>query len=173
MGPERENGRLQRRCPKVVLASERRRRAAPVRDPLRRLVSALLPLLMALMLGGASVQAALSPPADRFLCDGDPLEVVAIGGPVDATSIPNTAAGTLPGAVVVLHWRGGTLQLPRTNNAGPPSYTDGRWWWSIEDPERPTFLERRGSIRSILCRRETVPGRGAVAEDTASAPAPG
>ena len=47
---------------------------------------------------------------------------------------------------MLLSWRDVTLQLPRTNNAGVPSYTDGRWWWREEDPEHPEFLERRGQI---------------------------
>jgi len=52
---------------------------------------------------------------------------------------------------VLLTWRDITLQLPRTNNAGTPSYTDGRWWWREDDPEQPEFFERRGSIIRHSC----------------------
>ena len=90
------------------------------------------------------------PVAADWRCDGDPLSVETVAGAVDPTGlpggIPNTSAGTLPGDGVLIRWRGLTLQLPRTNNAGPPSYTDGRWWWRVEDPLPPEFLQRRGSI---------------------------
>jgi hypothetical protein len=75
---------------------------------------------------------------------------------VDAPAIPNMAAGTPPGAYVVLAWRGVRLQLPRTNNAGAPSYTDGRWWWSPVDPEHPEFKQRRGGVESYICEREQI-----------------
>ena len=64
------------------------------------------------------------------------LSSLEVGGCCDPTGlpggIPNTSAGTLPGDGVLIHWRKLTLQLPRTNNAGAPSYTDGRWWWRVE-----------------------------------------
>jgi hypothetical protein len=84
-------------------------------------------------------------------------------GPVDAPGIPNTLAGTVPGAFVVLRWRDLTLQLPRTNNAGDPSYTDGKWWWSLEEPDHPRFRLRRGDVVDFACERqpdgETFPHR--------------
>jgi hypothetical protein len=67
---------------------------------------------------------------DNYVCEGDPLQAALYPGAVDAVGIPNTVAGTAPGAYVVLQWRNLRLQLPRTNNAGAPSFTDGRWWWS-------------------------------------------
>jgi hypothetical protein len=91
----------------------------------------------------------------RYRCGGDPLLARSENGAVDAVAIPNTSAGTPPGAFVVLEWRGTTLQLPRTNNAGPPSYTDGRWWWSLENPDQPRFRLRRGAIEEIPCSRES------------------
>jgi len=57
---------------------------------------------------------------------------------------------------VVMAWRGVSLQLPRTNNAGAPSYTDGRWWWSPVDPEHPEFKQRRGGVESYICEREQI-----------------
>jgi hypothetical protein len=90
----------------------------------------------------------------RYRCGGDPLLARTENGAVDAVAIPNTSAGTPPGAFVVLTWRGTTLQLPRTNNAGAPSYTDGRWWWSLENPDQPRFRLRRGGIEEIPCSRE-------------------
>ncbi|AII43762.1 hypothetical protein KR100_10365 [Synechococcus sp. KORDI-100] len=90
-----------------------------------------------------------------WLCDGDPLSIRRISGAVDISGlpdgIPNSAAGTLPGDGILINWRGVTLQLPRTNNAGTPSYTDGRWWWRAEDPDRPEFKERRGGITVYAC----------------------
>ena len=49
--------------------------------------------------------------------------------------------------------RGVSLQLPRTNNAGTPSYTDGRWWWQALDPDRPEFSQRRGEVEHYSCER--------------------
>ena len=91
-----------------------------------------------------------------WICDGDRLtaEPIQIGrdafGPM-AQPIPNIADGTVPGDVILLKWRGVTLQLPRTNNAGSPSYTDGRWWWQVEDQEHPDFRQRKGGIINYVC----------------------
>ena len=111
-----------------------------------------LPLLMVMFLGVMPVTAA-------WICDGDRLtaEPIQLGrdafGPMDQP-IPNIADGTVPGDVILISWRGVTLQLPRTNNAGAPSYTDGRWWWQVEDPEHPDFRQRRGAIVSYACSPE-------------------
>ena len=116
------------------------------------LAGRLLALLLVLWLGIGLPGVAVAVDGVPYLCDGDPLVAYADNGPVDAQGIPNTAAGTVPGATVVLEWRGQHLQLPRTNNAGPPSYTDGLWWWSLEDPEHPRFLRHRGAIERFSCR---------------------
>lgn len=90
---------------------------------------------------------------DHFLCDGVPLSAQIYGGAVDAVAIPNTAGGTAPGAFVVLQWGAVSLQLPRTNNAGTPSFSDGKWWWSVEDPQHPTLQLRRGlgEVQRFCC----------------------
>ena len=89
------------------------------------------------------------------MCEGDRLSVEITQGAVDLTGlkqgIPNTSEGTLPGDGVVLRWRDLELQLPRTNNAGSPSYTDGRWWWRVVDTSAPEFWERRGSVIRHQC----------------------
>lgn len=109
----------------------------------------------------------------QYLCDGEPLLAHYDNGAVDAPGIPNSvplappspggtalASGspgptaiTVPGAFVLLRWGELSLQLPRTNVAGAPSYSDGRWLWSLDDPQQPRFLERRGSVRSHSCVR--------------------
>ena len=114
-----------------------------------RLLSLVLVLLL-LLVAPASWAAAVP---ERYLCDGDGLEAMLHNGAVDASEIPNSEAGTVPGAFIVLQWRGLSLQLPRTNNAGIPSYTDGRWWWQAEDPDRPSFREYRGSVKTYACSR--------------------
>ena len=90
-----------------------------------------------------------------WMCEGDRLSVEITQGAVDLTGlkqgIPNTSEGTLPGDGVVLRWRDLELQLPRTNNAGSPSYTDGRWWWRVVDASAPEFWERRGSVIRHQC----------------------
>jgi hypothetical protein len=110
---------------------------------LHLLVAALLLILWAL------------PVSADWLCDGDRLQLERVAGAVDvrglAGGIPNSSDGTLPGDGILLSWRGTTLQLPRTNNAGPPSYTDGRWWWREPLGERPEFLERRGDVIEHAC----------------------
>ena len=97
-----------------------------------------------------------SPVSADWICEGDRLSVEtidlgreAMGALADA--ILNTAVGTVPGDGILIHWRGVTLQLPRTNNAGAPSYTDGRWWWRAQDPDHPEFRQRRGAIETYSC----------------------
>lgn len=106
-------------------------------------------LLLCFALGSPATAAAAAVP---YRCDGDLLLATSDNGAVDAPGIPNTTAGTVPGATVLLEWRDLRLQLPRTNNAGPPSYTDGLWWWSLEDPQQPRFLHRRGAIERFSCQ---------------------
>lgn len=117
------------------------------------LVLVLLLLLPAPAAWGASASVASPAASEHYLCDGDPLEALPYNGAVDASGIPNSDGGTVPGAFIVLQWRGVSLQLPRTNNAGIPSYTDGRWWWQAVDPDRPDFREHRGSFKTYACSR--------------------
>ena len=97
----------------------------------------------------------VSPVSADWLCDGDRLSIERRSGAVDPTGlsngVPNSADGTLPGDTLLVRWRGVVLQLPRTNNAGPPSYTDGRWWWRLVDISQPEFRERRGGVVSYRC----------------------
>lgn len=95
--------------------------------------------------------AALDPAPEQFQCDGEPLLAAVHIGAVDAPGIPNSEGGTVPGAFIVLQWRGVSLQLPRTNNAGIPSYSDGRWWWQASDPDHPEFAQRRGDWEFYSC----------------------
>ena len=119
----------------------------------------LLALLLALLLPLAGLIAAPAPAAaapmtaQRYLCDGEPLLAEVHNGAVDAPGIPNSAGGTVPGAFLVLQWRGVSLQLPRTNNAGTPSYSDGRWWWQASDTDQPEFAQRRGDWEHYRCER--------------------
>jgi hypothetical protein len=120
-------------------------------------VTQLLALFLAVLLPlGWLIQppqalAASPPPPEHYRCDGDPLLAELHIGAVDAPGIPNTASGTVPGTFIVLQWRGVSLQLPRTNNAGTPSYSDGRWWWQALDADHPEFAERRGEWTSYAC----------------------
>jgi hypothetical protein len=121
-----------------------------------RLLSLVLVVLLLLSAPAAwAAEAAVASAAvtQRYLCDGDALEATLHNGAVDASEIPNSENGTVPGAFIVLQWRGVSLQLPRTNNAGIPSYTDGRWWWQAVDPDRPNFREHRGSFITYACSR--------------------
>lgn len=134
---------------------------SPLADALPLTLSLALRLALALVLclslitGQAAPAAAFVPGLDdtHYLCGGDPLVAISDNGAVDAPDIPNRSQGTVPGAYVVLRWRGMTLQLPRTNNAGAPSYTDGKWWWSLENPDHPSFRLRRGGIETFPCER--------------------
>ena len=117
--------------------------------------SLLLALFLGLLPASPPALAAASPlQVDHYRCAGDPLGAAVYAGAVDAVEIPNTVAGTPPGAYVLITWRGLSLQLPRTNNAGAPSYTDGRWWWSPVDPERPEFKQRRVAVETYDCARD-------------------
>ena len=117
------------------------------------LVLVLLMLLSAPAAWGASASVASASASEHYLCDGDALVAMLHNGAVDASEIPNSDGGTVPGAFIVVQWRGVSLQLPRTNNAGIPSYTDGRWWWQAVDPDRPNFREYRGSVKTYACAR--------------------
>ncbi len=113
-------------------------------------------LLLPVVLAAAMVltpAAALAGAPDRFSCDGDLLLAQLESGAVDALGIPNTTAGTVPGAFVVLRWRDLTLQLPRSNDAGAPLYTDGKWTWGGEDPDHPRFTLRRAGVEAFSCTR--------------------
>ena len=119
---------------------------------------ALLALLIVLAVGiaiagPAPAFAEAESGAQHYLCDGEPLLAELHNGAVDAIDIPNSSAGTVPGAFVVLQWRGISLQLPRSNNAGQPSYTDGRWWWSSPAPDQIEFEQLRGTVHSYSCQR--------------------
>jgi len=102
----------------------------------------------------AAMASAQDPRPAHYLCEGEPLIAEVHIGAVDAPGIPNTAAGTVPGAFIVLQWRGVSLQLPRTNNAGIPSYSDGRWWWQALDPGHPDFAQRRGDWENYSCEAQ-------------------
>jgi hypothetical protein len=126
--------------------------------PMAWLVSLLLSLLLVAPAWAAGPELQLQPlQRDAYLCEGDPLVAEVFAGAVDAPAIANMAAGTPPGAYVVLAWRGVRLQLPRTNNAGAPSYTDGRWWWRVDDPEHPEFKQRRGGVETYSCQWHSGP----------------
>jgi len=115
------------------------------------LLAAWLLLALPFAVGAVPIPA---PVEQRFTCEGDPLIARVDNGAVDAMNLPNMSGGTVPGAFVVLRWRDLSLQLPRTNNAGAPSYSDGKWWWSVEDPEHPRFLLRRGDVQEFSCQRQ-------------------
>jgi hypothetical protein len=114
----------------------------------------LLALLLAtLVLGAFAVAPAWAAAPERYVCAGEPLVAVVHAGAVDAPGIPNTSAGTAPGAFVVLRWRDLSLQLPLSNASGFPSYSDSMWFWSEADPEQPTFSLLVGSREQFPCSR--------------------
>ena len=128
----------------------------PKRLPhLPRLMFRALAVLLVLLLAPLAGWADSLPEPIAYRCDGEPLSALVNNGAVDTFAIPNTTGGTVPGAFVVLQWRDITLQLPRTNNAGAPSFTDGKWWWSLEDPAHPRFRLRRGAgdLQDFACER--------------------
>jgi hypothetical protein len=116
---------------------------------------ALLALPLGLLLPGpAPARAANALPPQAYVCDGDPLIAELVRGPMDDPAIPDPSAAPVPvGGWVVLRWRELSLQLPRTNNAGQASFSDGKWWWSLEDPARPRFRLRQplGDPREFTC----------------------
>jgi hypothetical protein len=135
-------------------------------------VAALVALLAWPALAMALPSAAPLPSGERFLCDGEPLLVERVSGAVDAIGIPNTLAGTLPGAYVVLRWQGVQLQLPRTNNAGAPSYSDGKWAWREPEPDQAELLLRSpgGDLRRYRCQAQAARPGGASLSPAAHPP---
>ncbi len=122
------------------------------------LVAVLSVVMTTTLLGiPASPARADSQPVVRaYRCDGEPLRAELVPGAVDASDIPNTLAGTLPGAYVILRWRGVQLQLPRSNNAGAPNFSDGKWAWSEVNPDHPVLRLRRplGDLQEFACEPE-------------------
>ncbi|MFM7268595.1 MAG: hypothetical protein ACKOZT_08435 [Cyanobium sp.] len=125
---------------------------------LLRLLAALLAMLLAALPGWIAPDAAQAAGSggqlSRYRCDGEPLLAELIRGAVDEPAIPDPSHAPVPvGGVVLLHWRQLDLQLPRTNNAGPASFTDGRWWWSLEDPAHPRLRLRNGGggVQDFVC----------------------
>ncbi|WP_338442630.1 hypothetical protein VZG28_06675 [Synechococcus elongatus IITB4] len=88
-----------------------------------------------------------------YVCADAPLVALYDNGPVDDPRVNNQLAGTLPGAFVVLRWRDLNLQLPRTNIEGAPSYSDNKWFWSLSDPDHPTFFVKVGDRQDFPCDR--------------------
>lgn len=127
----------------------------PVAAHLPGLALSLTVALLAVLLLAPGAQADSSPVPRTYRCDGEPLVATLHAGAVDDPSIPNASGDTLPGAFVQLQWQELSLQLPRTNNAGAPSFTDGKWWWSLEDEEHPRFRLRRGrgDVQDFACER--------------------
>jgi hypothetical protein len=124
------------------------------RDAARALVGLLAGLVLSL--SPLPSWADEAPRPEAYLCDGEPLSALLVKGPMDEPAIPDPSSGPVPiGGNVVLAWRGLSLQLPRTNNAGPASFSDGKWWWSLEDPAHPRFRLRRplGDIQDFTCER--------------------
>lgn len=109
-------------------------------------------LIVLVLVPAADAAGPLAPLAYR--CDGEPLTATLINGAMDDPTIPDPSTSAVPvGGGVLLLWRDQRLQLPRTNNAGPASFSDGRWWWSLEDPSHPRFLQRRGArdVQRFAC----------------------
>ncbi|MEB3360579.1 MAG: integrase core domain-containing protein [Synechococcaceae cyanobacterium] len=140
---------------------------------------ACIVLTLVLMGGPARLATALQMPSSSqplsspasYRCDGDLLQVQYEAGAVDDPDIPNSLAGTLPGAFVLIDWRDQHLQLPRTNNSSAvPSYSDGRWWWRPVSAEQPEFRQRRGSLISYACEPATPAQEAPLAPGTASGP---
>lgn len=120
---------------------------------IRGLLQGLLVVVMLLSAPQRANASEVTP--TTWMCDGDLLTLAPTSGSVDFNgllgSVPNVQAGTVPGDGVLIEWRGMRYQLPRTNNAGAPSYTDGRWWWRAEDPLHPEWKQRRGGIITYAC----------------------
>ena len=111
-----------------------------------------------------AARSSVIPAEGHYRCDGEALSTVFQPGAVDAVDLPNQSAGTLPGSFLVVRWRGIQLQLPRTNDAGPPRFSDGKWLWQFNPGEPPRFLLRQGlgEVQEFGCE--------AVADRLAEAP---
>jgi hypothetical protein len=131
----------------------------PISAVIRQMAGVLLALLLQVLqlVGGGPLAAAWAAPdlaPINYRCDGDPLQARLVAGAMDDPTIPDPSNAPVPvGASVLLQWRDQQLQLPRTNNAGAASFSDGRWWWSLEDPDHPRFRLRRrpGLIDDYAC----------------------
>ena len=149
--PPWRRGLLWREAPGLLgrgLEAARRRR------PAAGALAGLLVLVSLWLAWPNPAMADSGPSPQAYRCEGDPLTALLVKGPMDDPSIPDPSTAPVPvGGSVVLAWRGLSLQLPRTNNAGPASFSDGKWWWSLEDPTHPRFRLRRplGDIQDFVC----------------------
>jgi len=105
--------------------------SVPLHRRLQAIVWKLL-LIFVIMLAPSPLPAAWalnSPPEQSYRCDGEPLTALLVRGAMDEATIPDPSSAAVPiGGYVVLQWQGISLQLPRTNNAGPARFTDGKRW---------------------------------------------
>ena len=156
----KEPGREAVRDPEARLGDapptgQARRPGAPQALPLlAKVLTLLLALLPVLLHSPSPAWADTAPVPQTYRCDGDPLTALLVRGPVDDPTLPDPSSAPVPvGGSVVLRWRDLSLQLPRTNNAGQASFSDGKWWWSLEDPTHPRFRLRQplGTIQDFVC----------------------
>ena len=94
-----------------------------------------------------------APESSLFTCDGELLETTIYNNQNGIFTIVAPLQEIDAGGFVVLHWKELSLMLPRTFNTGETSFTDGKWWWSYEDPEHPQLRlrKRRGDIKDFKC----------------------
>ncbi len=130
------------------LATAERSRPAPFQPPV------WLPCLLLLVgLLIARPSAAWSSLPQHYSCGGDPLLARVetrfdLFGELD----PLPASGP-PDSLVVLQWRNLTLQLPRSQDPGPASYTNGTWTWDGTDSRHPRLSLLREERQDFPCTR--------------------
>ncbi|KGG28103.1 MULTISPECIES: hypothetical protein [unclassified Prochlorococcus] len=102
------------------------------------------------------VPSALAPELTSFTCDGNLVETTIYNNENGAYSIVKAYEELDAGAFVVINLENSKLMLPRTFNVGETSFTDGKWWWSYEDHQHPTFqrLTALGEIQEFNCEAQ-------------------
>ena len=92
-----------------------------------------------LWIPASPVRADSQPVARAYRCDGEPLSALLVPGAVDATDIPNTLAGTLPGAYV---------DLRSEEGSGPSRLRRGkartRSWLRVDRSGAGLWVDLRG-----------------------------
>ncbi len=96
---------------------------------------------------------AFGPSNSTYICEGDKLEATIYNNQDGSFKVLEPLEKLDAGAFAVLNWKDIVLMLPRTFNSGETSFTDGKWWWSYEDPNPPRFRRRNplGDITDFTC----------------------
>ncbi len=98
-------------------------------------------------------------PPSKFICESEPLNVTIYNNLNGDYQIAHDLENIDAGAFALIKWKGLSIMIPRTFNAGEISFSDRKWWWSYQDRENPLDIDhprfrhllQRGQIEDYSC----------------------